>query len=254
MRSAATSLLRPRVKRNCIRRRTRCSSSIRNDGVLHHIRRKPYAPSAICRPCRDDSCGVFLTAQQRSGPVEWSSAEVTRVVRSTFTAHGCPCRQRKPIADSLAVETLGHFSARLLREYAAHDRRHALCDDSYNNLAAVDAETGKERWRFDGHAERLGPLLSSSGWKLRGTPWRDGGHSASSEQPRAAAVAGCADRDPVERLEKEARYRSLDGLPRISNITHTTQSSPPVVYRDLVIVSQYPIASSKPIRSATCRL
>ena len=38
----------------------------------------------------------------------------------------------------------------------------------YNNLAAVDAETGKERWRFDGHAERLGPLLSSSGWKLRG--------------------------------------------------------------------------------------
>ena len=45
----------------------------------------------------------------------------------------------------------------------------------YNNLAAIDAETGKELWRFDGHAERLGPLLSGSGWKLRGTAfWREG--------------------------------------------------------------------------------
>src|SRR4029434_9257003 len=46
----------------------------------------------------------------------------------------------------------------------------------YNSLAALDAETGKERWRFDGHAYELGQLLSGSGWKLRGTAvWRDGG-------------------------------------------------------------------------------
>jgi quinoprotein glucose dehydrogenase len=46
----------------------------------------------------------------------------------------------------------------------------------YNNVAAVDAETGKEQWRFDGKAEELGPLLSASGWKLRGTAfWRDSG-------------------------------------------------------------------------------
>src|SRR4030095_3601827 len=46
----------------------------------------------------------------------------------------------------------------------------------YNNVAAVDADTGQERWRFDGKAEELGPLLSASGWKLRGTAfWRDGG-------------------------------------------------------------------------------
>ena len=44
----------------------------------------------------------------------------------------------------------------------------------YNSVAAVDAETGKEQWRFDGHAYELGQLLSSSGWKLRGTAfWRD---------------------------------------------------------------------------------
>jgi glucose dehydrogenase len=31
----------------------------------------------------------------------------------------------------------------------------------YNNVAAVDADTGQERWRFDGKAEELGPLLSA---------------------------------------------------------------------------------------------
>src|SRR3970040_254645 len=46
----------------------------------------------------------------------------------------------------------------------------------YNSIAAVDAETGKEKWRFDGHAYELGQLLSGSGWKLRGAAaWRDGG-------------------------------------------------------------------------------
>src|SRR6185436_4129765 len=45
----------------------------------------------------------------------------------------------------------------------------------YNSIAALDAETGKELWRFDGEAYKLGQLLSSSGWKLRGTAfWRDG--------------------------------------------------------------------------------
>ena len=44
----------------------------------------------------------------------------------------------------------------------------------YNSIAALDAETGKELWRFDGAAYELGQLLSGSGWKLRGTAvWRD---------------------------------------------------------------------------------
>src|SRR3974390_528451 len=46
----------------------------------------------------------------------------------------------------------------------------------YNSAAALDAETGKELWRFDGEAYKLGQILSGSGWKLRGTAvWRDGG-------------------------------------------------------------------------------
>ena len=47
--------------------------------------------------------------------------------------------------------------------------------DTFNDrIAALDAETGKELWRFDGEAYKLGQVLSASGWKLRGTAfWRD---------------------------------------------------------------------------------
>ena len=65
----------------------------------------------------------------------------------------------------------------------------------YNNVAALDAETGKEIWRFDGKAEELGPLLSGSGWKLRGTAfWRDGRRTAPlPQQPASPLLARCAD-------------------------------------------------------------
>ena len=113
----------------------------------------------------------------------------------------------------------------------------------YNNVAAVDAETGKENWRFDGKAEELGPLLSGSGWKLRGTAfWRDGSgrmriflnsrHRLLSLDPRTGKP------DPSFGNGGAAL---LTDLPRLSDITHATQSSPPLVYRDLVIVgSQVP--------------
>ena len=51
-------------------------------------------------------------------------------------------------------------------------------------------------------------------------------------------------RRPASRFRRSATTASVsltDGLARISDITHATQSSPPVVYRDLVIVgSQVP--------------
>ena len=59
----------------------------------------------------------------------------------------------------------------------------------YNSIAALDAETGKELWRFDGAAYELGQLLSGSGWKLRGTAvWRDGRPAAHLPQQPASAV------------------------------------------------------------------
>ena len=113
----------------------------------------------------------------------------------------------------------------------------------YNNLAAIDAETGKELWRFDGHAERLGPLLSASGWKLRGTAfWRDGNALRVFLNNRHRLVSlDARTGTPVDSFGDRGAVSLTEGLPRISNVTHTTQSSPPVVYRDLVIVgSQVP--------------
>jgi quinoprotein glucose dehydrogenase len=113
----------------------------------------------------------------------------------------------------------------------------------YNSIAAVDAETGREQWRFDGKAYELGQLLSASGWKLRGTAfWRDGNrmrlflnsrHRLFSLDPQTGKP------DPA--FGNGGAVLLTDGLPRVSDITHSTQSSPPVVYRDLIIVgSQVP--------------
>ena len=113
----------------------------------------------------------------------------------------------------------------------------------YNNVAAVDAETGKETWRFDGKAEELGPLLSGSGWKLRGTAvWRDGGRLRVFLNNRYRLFSLDAQTGkPVPSFGYNGAASLTDGLARISDIRNATQSSPPVVYRDLVIVgSQVP--------------
>ncbi len=113
----------------------------------------------------------------------------------------------------------------------------------YNNIAAVDAETGQEQWRFDGHAYELGQVLSASGWKLRGTAfWRSGGrtrlflnsrHRLFSLDPQTGK--------PDPSFGNGGAVLLTEGLPRVSDITHSTQSSPPIVYRDLIIVgSQVP--------------
>ena len=113
----------------------------------------------------------------------------------------------------------------------------------YNSLAALDAETGQEKWRFDGHAYVLGQFLSGSGWKLRGSaPWRDGGQLRIFLNSRHRLVQlDAATGKPVASFGNNGAVSLTDGLPRIGDITHVSQSSPPVIYRDLVIVgSQVP--------------
>ena len=113
----------------------------------------------------------------------------------------------------------------------------------YNSIAALDAETGKERWRFDGAAYKLGQVLSGSGWKLRGTAvWRDGGRLRILLNSRHRLfMLDAQTGKPVASFGNNGQVSLTDGLSRISDIRHATQSSPPVVYGDLVIVgSQVP--------------
>ena len=112
----------------------------------------------------------------------------------------------------------------------------------YNSIAALDAETGRELWRFDGEAYSLGQILSASGWKLRGTAfWRDGGKLRLFLNSRHRLFSLDAKTGKPVPSFGDNGVVSLTGLPRISDITHATQSSPPAVYKDLVIVgSQVP--------------
>ena len=98
----------------------------------------------------------------------------------------------------------------------------------YNSVAAVDAESGKELWRFDGEAYTLGQLLSSSGWKLRGTAfWRDNGRLYIFLNRRHRLFAlDARTGEPVHTFGNNGEV-SLTDLPRISDPSHATQSSPP---------------------------
>jgi quinoprotein glucose dehydrogenase len=113
----------------------------------------------------------------------------------------------------------------------------------YNSIAALDAERGNEIWRFDGEAYRLGQLLSSSGWKLRGTAfWRDGDKLRillNSRQRLFELDAKTGKKVPT--FGSNGEVSLTDGLKRVGDIRFVTQSSPPVVYKDLVIMgSQIP--------------
>jgi quinoprotein glucose dehydrogenase len=113
----------------------------------------------------------------------------------------------------------------------------------YNSVAALDAETGKERWRFDGAAYELGQVLSGSGWKLRGTAvWRDGNQMRVFLNSRHRLFAlDARTGKPVASFGNNGQISLTDGLARMSDIRHATQSSPPVIYGDLIIVgSQVP--------------
>jgi quinoprotein glucose dehydrogenase len=113
----------------------------------------------------------------------------------------------------------------------------------YNNIAALDAETGKELWRFDGEGYKLGQVLSGSGWKLRGTAlWREGGKVRIFLNSRNQLFSlDSQTGKPVPSFGNEGEVSLTQGLPRLSEEKHATQSSPPTVYKDLVIVgSQIP--------------
>ncbi len=92
-------------------------------------------------------------------------------------------------------------------------------------------------------SSKLGQLLSSSGWKMRGAAvWRDGSKLRLLVNSRHRlfsldAVTG----KPVPSFGDNGVVSLTNGLPRVGDIKHTSQSSAPTVYKDLVILgSQVP--------------
>ncbi|OFW31084.1 MAG: hypothetical protein A3H97_11665 [Acidobacteria bacterium RIFCSPLOWO2_02_FULL_65_29] len=130
----------------------------------------------------------------------------------------------------------------------------------YNNAAALDAETGKELWRFDSGAVKLGGI-PGTGFKHRGPAlWRDRNDgnklrvllntrnqlfSLDAATGKPVASFGDNNRGGVVSL--------TDGYPRpISDVRHVNHgASPPVVYRDIVVVGssipdRYQLSSEPP--------
>ena len=104
----------------------------------------------------------------------------------------------------------------------------------YNQVVALDAETGQAKWRFDPEAYKDGPDL----FHHRGVSyWREGDDARIFMNSRHRLFAVDAQTGQLIKSFGEDGYvMLLDGLKRPINKRHTTQTSPTIVYKNLVIV------------------
>jgi len=112
----------------------------------------------------------------------------------------------------------------------------------YNNAAALDADTGRELWRFEAGAVKLGGI-PGTGFKHRAPAlWRDGRDgnklrvllNTRNQLFSLDAQTG----KPVASFGDNGVVSLTDAYPRpISDVRHVNHgASPPVVYRDIVVV------------------
>ncbi len=109
----------------------------------------------------------------------------------------------------------------------------------YTRVAALDAETGAELWTFDPRAYEGGPVgAGPSGFKHRGIAyWRDGDDARIflNSRDRLYAV-DAATGDPDTDFGASGSVLLTEGHGRPVNRYEFDQTSPPVVFEDLVIV------------------
>jgi quinoprotein glucose dehydrogenase len=108
----------------------------------------------------------------------------------------------------------------------------------FNRVAALDAETGRERWTFDPKAYEDGQPPNGTGFVHRGVAaWRDGGVLRIFVNSRAKLF--CLDAKtgtPVETFGAHGVVDLTTGLRWPVDPKRYTNTSPPVIYKDLVIL------------------
>src|SRR5262245_6662277 len=108
----------------------------------------------------------------------------------------------------------------------------------YNRVVALDAETGKELWSYDPKAYEGGMPSSGQGFVHRGVAaWRDGDKLRIFMNSRNQLI--CLDAKTGQLVESFGARGAVDlgeNLVWAINKKHYASTSPPVVYRDLVIV------------------
>jgi quinoprotein glucose dehydrogenase len=116
----------------------------------------------------------------------------------------------------------------------------------YNQVAALDATTGRELWRYDPKAYEDGQPPNGQGFAHRGVvAWRDPSPSlrASGNDLRIFINAryrliqlDARTGTPVSTFGKDGIVDLSEGLVWAINKKHYTNTSPPIVYKDLIIV------------------
>lgn len=115
---------------------------------------------------------------------------------------------------------------------------------SYNRVVALDAETGKELWSYDPKAYEDGQPPNGTGFVHRGVAaWRDTSASGRSAQTRIfinsrwrLIALDAKTGEPVTTFGANGIVDLTQGLRREVNRAQYTNTSPPVVYKDLVIL------------------
>lgn len=109
---------------------------------------------------------------------------------------------------------------------------------SYTQVAALDPETGKELWRFDPHAYDWGMLPRGCGFCHRGVAvWADGADVRVfiNTRWRLIALDGHTG-EPIGSFGQRGEVDLTEGLIWDVNKLHYTNTSPPMIYDNLVIV------------------
>src|SRR5580765_364044 len=111
----------------------------------------------------------------------------------------------------------------------------------YNRVVALNAETGAQLWAFDPKAYEDGQPPNGTGFVHRGVAaWRDGANGNAlrifiNSRYRLFAIDAKTGR-PVESFGSHGSIDLSEGLVWAINKKHYTNTSPPVIYKDLILL------------------
>lgn len=108
----------------------------------------------------------------------------------------------------------------------------------YNKVVALKAGSGEVIWTYDSKVYELGQPANGTGWVHRGVAaWRDGGKLRIFLNSRYRLIClDAATGKPVTSFGQDGMIDLSQGLVWPINKLHYTETSPPVVYKDVVIV------------------
>ena len=108
----------------------------------------------------------------------------------------------------------------------------------YNRVVALDAESGKQLWAYDPHAYEAGQVPNGTGFVHRGVAaWRDRGQLRIFLNSRDRLI--CLDGrtgEPVTTFGAKGEISLVAGLKWKVDPKQYTNTSPPIVFKNLVIV------------------